>query len=97
MDILIPQPNIITVYSKSGCVNCVTIKNLLKEKQLLFEIINCDEYILENRDEFVKFMNNITGKENNVFPMVFEYNKFIGGLNETKKYIETLLNFDYTF
>ena len=97
MDILIPQPNIITIYSKSGCPNCVTIKKLLKEKQLLFEIIDCDEYILENRDEFVKFMNNITGRENNVFPMVFDDNKFIGGFSETKKYIETILNFNYTF
>jgi glutaredoxin len=97
MDILIPQSNIITIYSKSGCPNCVTIKKLLKEKQLLFEIIDCDEYILENRDEFVKFMNNITGRENNVFPMVFDDNKFIGGFSETKKYIETILNFNYTF
>jgi len=97
MDILIPQPNIITVYSKSGCPNCVTIKKLLKEKHLLFEIIDCDEYILENRDEFVKFMNSITGRENNVFPMVFDDNKFIGGFSETKKYIETILNFNYTF
>lgn len=97
MDILIPKPNIITVYSKSGCPNCVTIKKLLKEKQLLFEIIDCDEYILENRDEFVKFMNNITGRENSVFPMVFDDNKFIGGFSETKKYIETILNFNYTF
>jgi len=38
-----------TIYSKSGCPNCVKAKTLLKSKHLLFKIVNCDEYILEDK------------------------------------------------
>ena len=42
----LPSKNGFTVYSKSGCPNCSKVKNLLKERNLLFNIIDCDDYIL---------------------------------------------------
>jgi glutaredoxin len=87
----------ITVYSKSGCINCTKIKTLLKDKHLAFKVIDCDEFILENREEFLLFMQQLIGKEYKIFPIVFDNNTFIGGYHETVKYIEKLLDFDMSF
>ena len=96
-----PKKGQITVYSKSGCINCTKVKTLLKDKSLAFNIIDCDEFILDNKEEFLSFIQTIIGKEHRMFPMVFDNNKFIGGYNETTKYFtslqEKLLDFDIFF
>jgi glutaredoxin len=45
--------NEFTIYSKSGCFYCSKAKTLLKEKKLEHTIINCDEYILEDKEIFL--------------------------------------------
>lgn len=92
-----PKKGEITVYSKSGCPNCVSVKNLLKENNIKFTIIDCDEYILENKGAFLQFISNLAGKEYKTFPMVFDDTKFIGGFIETGKYLEKILDFDLIF
>ena len=47
MEFPLPIKGQFTIYSKSGCINCTKVKNLLKDKQMLFTIIDCDEFILE--------------------------------------------------
>ncbi len=98
MEFPTPEKGQITVYSKSGCINCTKVKALLTEKSLLFNVIDCDEFILENKEEFLAFIKNIIGKEYRMFPMVFDNNKFIGGYNETVSYVtslqDKLLDFD---
>lgn len=83
-----------TIYSKSGCINCTKVKTLLKEKHILFTIIDCDEFILESKEEFLAFIQSISGIEYKMFPMVFDNAKFIGGYNETNKYLEKMLDFE---
>ena len=90
MEFPIPKKGQITVYSKSGCINCTKVKTLLKEKGLEFNIIDCDEFILENKDEFLTFIKNIIGKEYRMFPMVFRNSEFIGGYNETVSYFTSI-------
>lgn len=97
MEIEEPVDNIFTVYSKSGCPNCVNVKKLLKEKHIHFKIIDCDEYILENKEEFLQCIERLAKKEYKVFPMVFDGTTFIGGFNETSKHIEKILDFDISF
>jgi glutaredoxin len=97
MEILEPEYNQFTVYSKSGCPNCIKVKKLLQEKQIMFTIVNCDEFILEDKDMFFQFIQNLTKKEYKFFPMVFDNGHFIGGFTETIKYIETILNFNESF
>ena len=46
MEIPEPKNGEFTVYSKSGCINCVKVKTLLKDKNLKFIVIDCDEYVL---------------------------------------------------
>jgi glutaredoxin len=86
-----------TVYSKSGCINCVKVKNLLKENNINFTIIDCDNFILENKTEFLKFIQSLAGIEYKMFPIVFNNKQFIGGYNETNKLLNDIfaLNMDF--
>jgi len=94
------KPNKIgfTIYSKSGCPNCNKVKALLKEKKLLFNVVDCDEYLIENKDNFLLFIEKIAKQSCRVFPMVFNDATFIGGFNETKDFIDKiLLSFEEIF
>lgn len=99
MEITEPSPKHFTIYSKSGCINCNKVKKLLKEKNLLYEIIDCDEYLYEDKDFFLLFIKDKAGINYNTFPIVFDKGVFIGGYNETKEYIDKIfLSFeDLTF
>jgi len=97
MENLEPLANEFTIYSKSGCPNCIKVKQLLKEKQIKFTVVDCDEFLLEDKDMFLQTIQTFIGKEYKMFPMVFDNKKFIGGFLETNKYIEKILDFDITF
>jgi glutaredoxin len=97
MDFEKPTKEGFTVYSKSGCPNCMKVKNLLKEKDIFFTIIDCDEYILEDKENFLIFMKNISNDSVKLFPYVFNNEKYIGNLKETKEYFNNLLIFDEDF
>jgi glutaredoxin len=77
-----------TIYSKSGCINCTKIKNLLKDKHLFFSEIQCDEYLLEDKEGFLMFIKERAKKEHKTFPIIFYNSGFIGGYNEAKENIE---------
>jgi len=87
-----------TIYSKSGCPNCVKAKTLLKSKHLLFKIVNCDEYILEDKESFLSFITSLSNTEVISFPIIFYDGKFIGGYNKITEFVEELLlSFDANF
>jgi glutaredoxin len=91
-----PKKNTFTIYTKSGCINCNKVKQLLKDKHLLVYIIDCDEFILENKDEFLTFIKSLTNKDHRTFPIVFDSNKFIGGFLETQTYLDNeFLTFEF--
>jgi glutaredoxin 3 len=84
-----------TIYSKTGCFYCIKAKSLLKEKNLVHTIINCDDYILEDKVSFLEHIYKLAGKEVKTFPMIFYQEKFIGGYEETIDFIDKmLLSFD---
>ena len=97
MEFIEPIKTGFTIYSKSGCPNCLTTKNLLKENNLFFTQVNCDEYLLENKEEFLIFIENIAETSYKTFPMVFYDGKFIGGAKITKEFIEKILSFEDNF
>lgn len=90
MEFEAPSNNGFTIYGKSGCPNCVKVKGLLKYKTVQFNIVDCDEYIIEENDkaQFLSFIKSKARRECKSFPMVFFNGSFIGGYTETKKYIE---------
>jgi glutaredoxin len=93
----IPKPNQgeITVYSKSGCANCVNVKKLLKDNNMSFSVVNCDEFLYEDKEGFLECIKELAGKEYRMFPMVFDGSTFIGGFAETGKYLEKKVELDF--
>jgi glutaredoxin len=91
MEIFEPIQKGFTIYSKSGCPNCTSVKKIIKENNFFYTEINCDEYILEDKDLFLKFIENKAETSYRTFPMVFYYGKFVGGLTHTKEFINKLL------
>ena len=94
MDFTEPKLNEFTIYSKSGCPNCIKVKNYLANLQLNFTIVSCDDYILEDKPAFLYFIKELSGVECKVFPMVFAGTKFIGGYKETTDYLDKILDFE---
>ena len=84
----------LSVYSKSCCFNCSKIKKLLHEKAINYNLIDCDDYIIEDKPSFLLFINKVAGVDVKVFPIVFHNGTFIGSYNETKDYIEKITCFD---
>jgi glutaredoxin len=93
MDFFTPLETGFTIYSKSGCSNCTKVKKLLLDKQSFFVDISCDEYLLEDKEEFLSFIKEKANKECRIFPMVFKDRKFIGGFAETQLHFDKLLCF----
>jgi glutaredoxin len=98
MEFELPAKNGYTIYSKSGCVNCLNIKNFFKAKNLIFNVIDCDEYLIESKIDFLEFIKNLAQKDCKTFPMIFCDGRFVGGYNETKEHVDkNLLEFDENF
>jgi glutaredoxin len=83
-----PASNGFTIYAKSGCSDCMKTKSLLKERNPV--IIDCDEYLFDDRPRFKEFINKLANTEVKFFPMVFNDGIYVGGYNETKKLYNTL-------
>jgi glutaredoxin 3 len=63
----------ITIYSKSGCPNCVTAKNLLKTLNLEYKEID-----IETGDRFANFVANYPDAKQ--MPQIFINDQRVGGL-----------------
>lgn len=95
MEFTEPSSDTYTIYSKSGCYYCTKAKELLKTVNPSPIIINCDEYLFEDRDGFLQFIENKAGKSYKTFPMIFHKGTFIGGFTETEKYYnKSITSFD---
>jgi len=87
MEFTAPVSSGFTVYGKSSCPYCEKVKGLLAEYSEAFVYVNCDEYLLQNRDAFLEFIEKLAGKEYKTFPMVFNSKEFVGGYTDTMKII----------
>jgi len=93
-----PSNKEFTIYSKSGCYNCNKVKDLLKSNNIQFTVIDCDEYLIERKERFLLFIQELTSREWKTFPIVFTSDaQFIGGFTDTKVYLEELLKFTDEF
>jgi glutaredoxin len=79
-----PKVNGYTVYSKTGCPNCLKIKKLLNDSNAIVSIVDCDEYLIERKEEFLKFIEEAAEKSVRMFPIVFFEGKYIGGYADTE-------------
>jgi glutaredoxin len=93
-----PSNSEYTIYSKSGCPNCNKVKDLLKTNNIPFNVIDCDEYLIERKEEFLLFIQELTSREWKTFPIVFTSDgQFIGGFTDTRIHLEELLEFTDEF
>jgi glutaredoxin len=76
-----------TVYGKTDCPYCLKVKDLLAEYNEPMTYVNCDEYLVANKDAFLAFIKAKSGKEHKTFPMVFSDGKFVGGYTDTIQFL----------
>ncbi len=88
MDYILPNSQGYTIYSKSGCPFCTKVKRLLEKEAPSPLLVDCDDYLVENKESFLVFIQEMAGKEYKTFPMIFHNGDFIGGFTETKEYYE---------
>ena len=81
-----PSVGTYTIYTKSDCVYCDNVKELLKNEKVV--IVSCDEMLKddEKKKHFLEIMDMLTmKKKHRTFPFVFKDDQFIGGFDDTKK------------
>ena len=93
MNITKPTESGFTIYSKSGCPNCKNVKDMLINKKCCFEVIDCDDFLIEDKNAFLLFIKELANKEVKQFPIIFNNGTFIGGFIETQEYVDKLLSF----
>jgi glutaredoxin len=81
------------VYSKTDCKFCDLSKQLLLDEGFGYEIVMCDNYLKDDREGFLKRMEEKIGRPYNTFPMVFYKERFVGGYKELVKKVEELACF----
>lgn len=94
MDIIKPNLDCFTIYTKTGCSYCEKVKVLLKNKNYNPIFINCDDYLKNDKEFFLNYIEKIAGVKHKTFPIVFKDGIFIGGFTETNKYIDKFSAFD---
>lgn len=85
-----PSERGFTIYSKSGCPNCKHSKTYLDSKFYTYKIVDCDDALVENREDFLLFLREHAQQEIKVFPVIFLDGKFIGSYAELKPAAEAL-------
>jgi len=88
MDYIMQNSQGYTIYSKSGCPFCTKVKRLLEKESPAPLLVDCDDYLVENKEDFLLFIQQMAGKEYKTFPMIFHNGNFLGGFTETKEYYE---------
>jgi glutaredoxin len=88
MDYIMPNSQGYTIYSKSGCPFCTKVKRLLEKESPAPLLVDCDDYLVENKEDFLLFIQQMAGKEYKTFPMIFHNGNFLGGFTDTKEYYE---------
>jgi glutaredoxin len=88
MEFQAPHPTGFSIYTKTDCFYCRKLKILLRALNYTYTAVNCDEYLAE-KEKFLTFIQSIAGKEHKTFPVVFFDGQYIGGFDDTKRFIAT--------
>ena len=59
MDYILPNSQGYTIYSKSGCPFCTKVKRLLEKEAPSPLLVDCDDYLLENKEAFLIFIKEM--------------------------------------
>ena len=67
-----PSKDRFTIYTKTKCEYCTKVKLLLEDNDIEYIAINCDNYLMNNRDDFLSFIKDLASREWKTFPIVFD-------------------------
>jgi len=81
------------LYCKLSCPDCIKAKNLLQNEEKI--IINCDNFLEHDRENFIRTMRRKTNQDRIVFPMIFIDDDYLGGINELTDYVVYELNEEF--
>ena len=84
MEIQAPSKRGYTIYTKTGCSYCKYAKQLLQNENPAVLMVDCDEYLLTDKEVFLEEMVKYTHISHRTFPMIFYKGLFIGGFTELK-------------
>jgi glutaredoxin 3 len=88
---IIPTKKGFFVYTKQDCPYCVKVKevisNTTRGTTLAHQYVDCQKYLDTNREQFIEFAQELTHRKKITFPMVFLNGEFIGGCDDTIKYL----------
>lgn len=73
------------IYTRTNCPNCDRAKNLLQKEEKI--IINCDNFLADDRESFIRTMRRKTGWDRIIFPMIFIDDDFLGGIEDLTSHI----------
>lgn len=64
---------VFVIFTKTGCMNCKTLKKVLELNNYMTLMVNCDDYLIDDRDGFIEVMKNQIKNdiERIFFPIVF--------------------------
>ena len=88
MDFIPPSNDTFTIYCKSGCPGCLKAKKLLTDLSITYLVIDCDDYLLDHRTEFLQIIKKLANREEDkviFFPIIFENGKYIGRYEDLVK------------
>jgi len=94
MEFELPSELGYTIYSKSGCKFCTKLKNILKNNQIPFRIIDCDDYLVEDKEQFILFMKQFTKRNFVSFPILFNDKVCIGDYNKSLQHLHIFYYID---
>jgi len=73
-----------TVYTKENCKYCRRVKEILPPET---KYVQCDMYVLEDREAFLQTMDTMTKINHRTFPFVFYEGIFLGGCDNTEMHV----------
>jgi len=81
---------VFTILTKTGCNNCKTLKKVLELNKYMTLMVNCDEYLINDRDGFIKAIREQMHSdiEKIYFPIVFYDGIYVENPYEFIKLIE---------
>ncbi len=91
MNFIPPTDFGVTIYGKAGCPECKLALNLVPDAQY----INCDEYLIYNRDELLNIFKFNYQAEVKKFPIVFINKRYVGSYKELKQILHDEEKKDY--
>jgi glutaredoxin len=86
MNITRPAMDSYTIYSKSGCLYCTKAKGLLQNERIPTLIVDCDKFLLGNKEEFFDQMKSLIGYEYKTFPMILKTDDLLVDITKQKTF-----------